>query len=335
MVSVIIPSFNRENLIIETLESVRRQTDQSFECIIIDDGSSDNTREVVQQFIHRDARFKLFSRDREPKGASTCRNIGWRLAKGDLIIFLDSDDLLREYSIEFRKAFLEGNDSLDYAVFPCDFFNKKIGDIKRGFSLVGKDSDLSRFLRHDFPWHTSSPIWKKTTLERLDGFEEKDQEGGGQDWELHIRAIASGLKYRKVEGEADCFFRSHDSKSRISRVNSVEKLKSRASLYRKTFDYVSRLGLMSPTRASISIGAYFHVIVIPLLSLGESEEAQNQVVLLSRAMPISTGMSNRLFFYIRSFGKAPPLQNGLALRSIRRLFFFKDFYHYYFDGSED
>src|SRR5690554_6036808 len=91
LVSIIIPVFNRANLIGETLDSVLTQCYSNWECIVIDDGSTDHTIEIINGFCIKDYRFKLFIRNREPKGAPTCRNIGLSIANGQYINFFDSD----------------------------------------------------------------------------------------------------------------------------------------------------------------------------------------------------------------------------------------------------
>jgi glycosyltransferase involved in cell wall biosynthesis len=106
LVSVIVPVYNGAGFIIETLESVRRQTHTGLECIIIDDGSTDNTAEVVQKWIAGDSRYTAadsrfnaadsrFSYVYQPnQGLSAARNTGLDRAKGDFIQFLDADDVL-------------------------------------------------------------------------------------------------------------------------------------------------------------------------------------------------------------------------------------------------
>lgn len=95
LVSIIIPTYNRTHIIHETLESVLSQEDVNWECLIIDDGSTDNTAEVINNYCEKDPRFKFFKRPKhKPKGANACRNYGFELSNGDYIQFLDSDDLL-------------------------------------------------------------------------------------------------------------------------------------------------------------------------------------------------------------------------------------------------
>lgn len=94
-VSIIIPVYNRESLIQQTLDNVFNQIYNNWECIIIDDGSTDNSIEVIKNYIQKDNRFQLLERPvNRVKGASTCRNIGIEKSEGEYIQFLDSDDLI-------------------------------------------------------------------------------------------------------------------------------------------------------------------------------------------------------------------------------------------------
>jgi GalNAc5-diNAcBac-PP-undecaprenol beta-1,3-glucosyltransferase len=86
--SVIIPTYNRANFIGATLESVLNQTDSSLEIIVVDDGSRDNTSEVVGAFS--DARLSYYPKENAERGAA--RNYGFSRAKGEYVLFLDSDD---------------------------------------------------------------------------------------------------------------------------------------------------------------------------------------------------------------------------------------------------
>lgn len=101
LISIVIPAFNRALIIGETLDSVLTQSYSNWECIIVDDGSTDETLSMVEDYVQRDNRFKSFKRPQDrKKGASPCKNIGLEMAKGDFIQFLDSDDLLEKSKLE-------------------------------------------------------------------------------------------------------------------------------------------------------------------------------------------------------------------------------------------
>jgi len=121
-VSIIIPNYNRASLIKETLDSIASQTYHHWECIIVDDGSTDDSVQMIRKYIQKDERFKLFVRpEKHPKGANACRNIGMRKAKGDYLIFFDSDDIMLENHVEHKLQFISEN-KLDFAVFKTKNF---------------------------------------------------------------------------------------------------------------------------------------------------------------------------------------------------------------------
>ena len=122
LVSIIIPNYNRESLIRETLDSILAQTYYNWECIIVDDGSTDKSLETIEQYVKIDSRFKLFTRpENHPKGANACRNIGMKKSQGDFIIFFDSDDLMLRNHVEQKLDFVL-EQKLDFAVFKTKNF---------------------------------------------------------------------------------------------------------------------------------------------------------------------------------------------------------------------
>ncbi|MFV9484356.1 glycosyltransferase family 2 protein [Christiangramia sp. ASW11-125] len=96
LISIIVPTYNRSSYLRETLESVLHQSYHNWECIVVDDGSDDNTHEVVKSF--KDDRIKYFYKKHEER--SIARNFGLSEAKGVYIQFLDSDDILSKDKIE-------------------------------------------------------------------------------------------------------------------------------------------------------------------------------------------------------------------------------------------
>ncbi|AHM58412.1 glycosyl transferase family protein [Flammeovirgaceae bacterium 311] len=110
-VSVVIPAYNRGDIISETLDSVLAQSLVEWECIVVDDGSTDTTEAVLQTYVEKDARFKYIHRpaDRQ-KGGNTCRNIGLELARGEYVQFLDSDDLIAPNKFEEQVKVLSRSD---------------------------------------------------------------------------------------------------------------------------------------------------------------------------------------------------------------------------------
>lgn len=106
LVSVIIPTYNRSDLIKETINSVLNQTHKNFELIIVDDGSTDNTKTVIESF--KDNRIKYILQKHIGLPA-TGRNNGINIAKGDYIALLDSDDQWLPKKSEKQSEFMEKN----------------------------------------------------------------------------------------------------------------------------------------------------------------------------------------------------------------------------------
>jgi len=223
LVSVIIPNFNREKLISHTLTSVINQSYQNWEVLVIDDGSTDHSKEVLKKFAEVDPRIRFFDRNRLPNGANTCRNIGIKYALGKYIIFLDSDDLLAPFCIEQRVKFFEENQVFDFVVFPQLFFKKKPYDLTALINIYTKEPSLYRFLNLDTVWLTTQPIWKKEALLLIGGFDEELM--SWQDLDLHLRAFSGELQYfYHSKADPDCFWR----------INHPGKITN----YRKILDYI-------------------------------------------------------------------------------------------------
>ena len=106
LVSIITPSYNSERFIAECIESVIAQSYQNWEMIIVDDGSTDGSLEIIQQYVNRDYRVIVIE-NRENLGASESRNIAIDSASGEYIAFLDSDDLWKSQKLEIQIELME------------------------------------------------------------------------------------------------------------------------------------------------------------------------------------------------------------------------------------
>jgi glycosyltransferase involved in cell wall biosynthesis len=103
-VSIIIPCYNQGRYLDETLQSVLEQTHSDWECIVVNDGSTDNTEQVVSTRMKQDSRFKYIKKENE--GPSIARNRGLEVAQGDFIQFLDADDLLVKNKFETQLQYV-------------------------------------------------------------------------------------------------------------------------------------------------------------------------------------------------------------------------------------
>lgn len=231
-VSIVIPVFNRVSFIEKALVSLINQTFHQWEAIIVDDGSTDGSQKVIESYVEKDNRIKFIRRNREPKGASTCRNIGIEKARGRYVIFLDSDDYLLSHCLESRLNIIEGQSELDFIIFQMivhdEIINKKVL-----WNIDTEDNDITRFLHFDFVWSVTSPIWKQETLVKLGGFDE--ELSCWQDIDLSLRAIFGKCKYQKKLGlPPDCVNVLHKETSISQRGSNKKKhLESKKRLIEK------------------------------------------------------------------------------------------------------
>ncbi len=111
LISVIIPVYNLEDYISRCLDSILRQTYTNLQILVINDGSSDNSAEIVTQYVRNDSRVVLINKDNE--GVSTARNIGLNAAIGEYVMFVDGDDWIEDDMIENLYA-LSGKGEMDF-----------------------------------------------------------------------------------------------------------------------------------------------------------------------------------------------------------------------------
>ena len=231
MVSIIIPSYNKENYIEQAINSVLSQTIADWELIIVDDFSTDGTMEVLKKFEHQN-NVHIFYNEIN-KGANYCRNFGFSKSTKPYIIFFDADDILEKNCLENRVKLMGENPSLDFAVFTMGIFNKKIGDNNYKWFPETKNP-LIDFLQHKLPWQTMQPIYKKETLSKTSGFDEIFQRF--QDVEFHTRILLnSNLNYKLINATPDCFLRIDASRNNLGSFQLQENLVDSSLKYTKKF----------------------------------------------------------------------------------------------------
>jgi len=126
LVSIIIPTYNRADLIGETLDSVLAQTYQNWECIVVDDGSADNTKELVQSYVDMDSRFILVDRpDTHKPGGNGARNYGFEISNGEYIQWFDSDDLMHPELLNLKIKTFKKNKGLKSVISQVAFFREE------------------------------------------------------------------------------------------------------------------------------------------------------------------------------------------------------------------
>lgn len=228
LVSIIVPTYNRAHLIVESLESILAQTYKYWECIIVDDGSRDDTLELVNTYLEKDSRFNLYCRpDSRKKGASSCRNIGLERANGKFIQFLDSDDLMMKNKLEEQLEICSGNLTL----ITCKWggFENKI-DLKSRFKYkyncyrnFRKSANLLKtFGKKDefLPPHVY--LTPKTLIDKAGPWNE--ELSNNDDAEFFTRVILSA-KSIKFSPKAAVYYR-YSGSDKLSIINSEKSILS-------------------------------------------------------------------------------------------------------------
>jgi len=199
LVSVIIPAYNAATFLPCTLESVLRQTYTNLEVLVIDDGSTDETCDIVQQFAQRDRRVCLLSQTNA--GVAAARNLGIQQAKGEFIAPIDADDLWYPDNIAAQvKCAIAGGDAVgvvySWSVY-IDENDQPLGGV-RAFTIEG-DVFLT-LLCHNFLGNASASLIRRSYLDRAGLYDPElraQQAQGCEDWDVYLR-LAEHCEFRVV-----------------------------------------------------------------------------------------------------------------------------------------
>jgi len=184
LISVIIPVYNGEKTIQETIESVFSQTFPDLELVVINDGSQDKTLEVVSSI--QDPRLKVFSYPNA--GVAASRNRGFLHSSGQFIAFLDADDLWTADKLEAQLKALQENPEAGVAYSWSNFISESNQILQAGRRLTWNGNVYSKILVINFLEHGSNPLIRREALEVVGGFEESLPPA--DDWDMWIRLAA-------------------------------------------------------------------------------------------------------------------------------------------------
>jgi len=193
-ISIIIATYNRADFISSTLDSILNQTYLNYEVLIVDDGSEDNTSEILEPYL-RDSRFKFLKRPKPySKGCPGSRNFGLTKAAGEFVWFFDDDDIAHPNLLENCITAIR-NTEQDFCRFErtvfYDFekieFDKTTNPRKE---FVSK-KDLKQLIIGELPFNSCQVIWRKTSLGKEHFREDVIY---ADDWEFYSRLLSIGLK---------------------------------------------------------------------------------------------------------------------------------------------
>ena len=217
LVSIIIPAYNIELYIEATIDSALRQTHFNIELIVVDDGSTDNTANIVQAICNQDTRARLIKQ--KNTGVSAARNTGFSASKGKYIAFLDGDDILHPDNIKLLLQKITTDETLglvhsDYQII--DNNSRKINEYHHG--LEGNVLDQLLLEGGGRINCISGSLIKREVIENIGGFD--SEFSNGEDHEFGYR-IANKYKIGRVP-EITWYYRIHSGNAH-SNIDSLEK----------------------------------------------------------------------------------------------------------------
>lgn len=252
LVSIIIPVYNRVELISQTLKSIVAQNYTNWECLIVDDGSSKENRNAIKNLTKSDKRIQFLERPRNrKKGANACRNFGLENSKGEYIVWFDSDDIMHENYLKSHVELLnESSFNLSICRSEWITLNKKSFEGFRSSRILSKDP-LNDYIQIVIFWPINAVCYKKQFLLKNNLiFDESLQQS--QEYDFHVKVLLLDDNYGvlnktlvKIMATEDSISYSH--KNAFSKtVSSVRVRRRLLKLKKKTnLEYQSKLHLLN------------------------------------------------------------------------------------------
>jgi glycosyltransferase involved in cell wall biosynthesis len=187
LVSIVMPCFNHEQFVTETIDSIKGQSYANWECIIVDNGSTDRSAEIIKSVIANDKRFQFIQQ--ENKGVSSARNRAIHTSKGKYILPLDSDDKIHmEYVAEAVKV-LESSDNIDIVYSEAELFGEKKGK----WNL--NPFSMEQMLFENVIFVTA--LYRRSKYDMTPGYNEQMQ-NGFEDWDFWLSMLEAGARVHKM-----------------------------------------------------------------------------------------------------------------------------------------
>ena len=220
LLSIIIPTYNRANILPNTIRSVLAQTYGNWELILVDDKSTDNTEEVIKSFT--DKRIKYVQNQK--KGAPSARNTGLRMSNGDLILFLDSDDTI---DVEMFKTHVEvhkKDPQIDVSVNKVVRVNISSGSRKNIDNIEPKNNLQLEFISKDVVWKMHSAIWNAQFIKQNNLLFEEELTNS-QDYQFYSYCVLNNPNVQYID-EFFSIINDYDSSEDPSKIRGQNNLKS-------------------------------------------------------------------------------------------------------------
>jgi glycosyltransferase involved in cell wall biosynthesis len=217
LVSIIIPCYNYAHFLPEALESILAQTYTNWEVLVIDDGSTDATREIVHTFQQKDSRFKYIYQ--QNAGQAAARNTGLERARGEYIQFLDADDLIESEKIKTQVAFLSEKEGKSLVYSTVRYFvdsrqeehllySREPDNIPWVMVASGSGNEIINYFLEQNSLELGSILFSRQAINSVGFFDKKIR--GVEDWDYCTRcALADVWFYYNYLGKDRVLMRHH------------------------------------------------------------------------------------------------------------------------------
>lgn len=238
IVSVIIPCFNQSHFLEGSVNSVINQTFIDWECIIVNDGSNDDTAIIAQQLMQKDKRIKYILK--ENGGLSAARNTGIKAANSKYILPLDADDLLQPNYINATISIIEIEKNIRLVYTGTQLFGTEEGVRNAPFSL--KNFMLNNLI-------PCTALYYKEDWQKVGGYNETMKQGY-EDWDFWMSLFENGINVKKIDTLLFKYRRTENSMSKNMNVDSI--LNTQKEIYNRHKElYLNVLG--DPLTLSLTI----------------------------------------------------------------------------------
>jgi len=287
LVSVIIPAYNRADLVEETLDSILNQTYTNWECIITDDGSTDNTLDVLTKRATQDARIRVFQRPASrTKGANTCRNIGIENSQGDYIIFFDSDDLMTPNHIAFKLEKIKES-GLDFVIAKTVFFNGSDNSMDTCYRFTNNEISAENFVLKKAKWLTPDTCIKQNIASKI---RFNEQLKSGQEFNYNLKLLLQTTRAALYD-EVVTLRRQHEGSIR-SKIDHDKVLMNQGTLNAHLYTYHDVRGIAPAALRSRLVSSCIE------LNYESPKQLVYDKALMYRAVFYEYGVHGLLYFFI-------------------------------------
>lgn len=270
-ISVIMPAYNVEKFIQQSIDSVIAQTFKSWELIIIDDGSTDNTASVVK--VNQVTHSNIFLIQQKNRKQAAARNAGLRIARGDFIAFLDADDMWKEDKLEVQLKYVDKADVLYCGglIFSDKIENGKAWKTEFGFFSA---NEMYAKLYSSNPIPNQAVLMKRSWLMKIGYQNESFEVAGCEDWDYWIRLAKNGATFFGID-DSLFFYRVHPNSTSKNRLKMISS-QAHAKLFNLDFS------LLDKKIAQEHFSKVLHWLIDRLLEADRKQEALTHIKMLNQ-----------------------------------------------------